>query len=72
MLWNYVRNRYQKIFENNHIFSSAMQYLPKETFDLAIESLKKVKRLKKKKTQRVISEKTVFTFLKNLFILVGG
>ena len=36
--------RYSKI---THIFSSAMWHLPRETFDLAIESLKKVKRLKK-------------------------
>ena len=36
--------RYLKI---THIFSSAMCHLPREIFDLAIESLNKVKRLKK-------------------------
>jgi len=36
--------RYLKI---THIFSSAMGHLPREIFDKAIESLSKVKRLKK-------------------------
>ena len=33
--------------KRSHIFSSAVQHLSREIFDLAIESLKKVKRLKK-------------------------
>ena len=54
-LWNYVRNQYQKIFENNpHIFKS-MWHLPREIFDLAIESLKL-----DWKNQRVIAEKKAF------------
>ena len=43
--------RYLKIAQ---IFSNAMCYLPREIFDLAIESLNKVQTLK---TQRVITEK---------------
>ena len=54
-LWNYVRNQYQKIFENNpHIFKCNVTFT-KKMFALVIESLNKVKRLKK--TQRVIAEK---------------
>ena len=40
-----------------HIFSSAVWYLPREIFNLAIESLNKVRL---KKTQKVIAEKKVF------------
>ena len=43
--------RYLKIA---HIFSNAMCHLPREIFDLAIESLNKVKTLK---IHRVITEK---------------
>ena len=46
-LWNYVRNNYQKIFENNPHISSAMWHLSTEIFDLATESLSKAWRLKK-------------------------
>ena len=46
--------RYSKI---THIFSSAMWHLPRETFDLAIESFNEVKRLK---NQRAIAEKKTF------------
>ena len=52
--------RYSKI---NHIFSSAMWHLPREIFDLAIESLGKVKTLKK---QRVIAEKKAFKWEINI------
>ena len=58
LLWNYVRNQYQKILIYPHIFSSAMWHLPREIFDLAIEDLSKVRKLKK--TQRVIAEKKAF------------
>ena len=45
-LWNYVRNQYQKIFENNaHIFKCNVTFI--NIFDLTIESLNKVRRLKK-------------------------
>ena len=45
-LWNYVRNQYQKIFENNtHIFKCNVTFT--RIFDLTIESLNKVRRLKK-------------------------
>ena len=37
-----------------YVFSSAVRHLPREIFDLAIESLSKVRRLKK---QRLIAEK---------------
>ena len=46
--------RYLKM---THIFSSAMWHLPRETFNLAVESLSKVRM---KKTQTVIAEKKVF------------
>ena len=46
--------RYLKM---THIFSSAMWHLPRETFNLAIESLSKVRL---KRTQRVIAEKKAF------------
>ena len=45
--------RYLKI---THIFSNAMWYLPKDVIDLNIESLKKVRM---KKTQKMIAEKKV-------------
>ena len=52
-LWNYVRNQYQKIFENNtHIFKCNVTFT--RIFDLTIESLNKVKTLK---IHRVITEK---------------
>ena len=35
------------IFENNHIFSSTTWHLPREIFDLATESLNKLRRQKK-------------------------
>lgn len=38
---------YQKVLKVAHIFLSAMWYLPREIFDLATETLTKVKRLKK-------------------------
>ena len=45
-LWTYVRNQYQKIFENNtHIFKCNVTFT--KIFDLTIESLNKVRRLKK-------------------------
>ena len=46
-LWNYVRNQSQKILENNPHISSTVWHLLREIFDIAIESLNKVKRLKK-------------------------
>ena len=60
-LWNYVRNQYQKIFENNpHNFKS-MWHLPREIFDLANQSLNQIRMKKKtKKKQRVIAEKKAF------------
>ena len=57
---DYVRNQYQKILKIALAFSSAMWHLPRELFDLAIESLNKVRRPKKKKTKKlqgVIAEK---------------
>ena len=43
---NNVRNQYQKIFENDtHIFMCYVTFTKR--FDLAIETLNKVKRLKK-------------------------
>ena len=50
-----IIERYLKI---THIFSSTMRPLPRKIFDLAIESLNKIRRLKK--TQRVITEKKAF------------
>ena len=47
----------ERCLKITHIFSSAMWDLPREIFDLAIESLNKVRRLKK---QRVIAEKKAF------------
>ena len=47
-----------------HIFSTVVWHLPREIFDLAIEILNKVKRLKK--TQRVISEKIAFKLELNI------
>ena len=44
-----------------------MQYLPKETFDLAIESLKKVKRLKKKNTKGDFREDSIYIFKKFIY-----
>ena len=49
-----IIKRYLKI---THIFSSAMWHLPRETFNLAVESLSKVRL---KKTQRVTAEKKAF------------
>ena len=46
--------RYLKM---TNIFSGAVWHLPREIFDLAIESLNKVKRMKK---QRVITEEKSF------------
>ena len=58
-MWNYVRNQYQKIFKKQaRVLSSAVWHLPREIFDLAIENLSKVTRLKK--AQRVIAEKKTF------------
>ena len=47
-----------KYLKTTHIFPSAMWHLPREIFDLAIENLDKVKRLKK--IQRAIAEKKAF------------
>ena len=49
--------------EITHIFSSAVWHLPREIFDLAIESLNKVRRLMK---QRVIAEKKAFKWEINI------
>ena len=46
----------------SHLLSSAMWHLLREIFDLAIENLGKVKRLKKK-PQRMIAEKKAFIYL---------
>ena len=43
-----------------HIVSSTVWHLPRDIFDLAIESLNKVRRLKK--SQRVIAEKKAFNW----------
>ena len=48
--------RYLKI---THIFSSPVWLLPREIFDVAIESLNSVKILKKNNTE-VIAEKKIF------------
>ena len=56
-LWIYVRNQYQKIFENNsHIFKCNVTFT-KRHFDLAVASINKVTRLTK---QKVIAEKKAF------------
>ena len=47
-----------------HIFSSVMWQLPREIFNLAIESLNKIKRLKKKK--KVIAENKAFRWEINI------
>ena len=44
-----IIERYLKI---THIFSSTMRPLPRKIFDLAIERLNKVKKVKKKNTQK--------------------
>ena len=48
----------KRYLKTTHIFSSAMWHLPREIFDLAIENLDKVTRLKK--IQRAIAEKKAF------------
>ena len=46
-LWSYGRNQYKKIFENNvHIFKYSVTFTQRDLW-LAIESLRKVKSLKK-------------------------
>ena len=68
--------RYLKI---THIFSSEMWHLPRETFDLAIESLNKVRRLKnhrrwsqrkKHLNEKLIGVVYLLTVMVNLPILV--
>ena len=56
-LWKFVRNQYQQTFENNPPIFSAVWHLPREIFDLAIESFNKIRRLKK---HSVIAEKKPF------------
>ena len=46
-LWNYVRNQYEEIFENNPPIFKCKWPLPRKIFDSAIQSLNKVKRLKR-------------------------
>ena len=48
----------KEYFKITHIVSSTVWHLPREIFDLAIESLNKVRRLKK--SHRVIAEKKAF------------
>jgi len=42
-LWNYVRNQYQEIFENNPGIFKSNVTITKRDFDLATESLNEVK-----------------------------
>ena len=62
-MWNYVKNKYQKIFENNpHIFKCNVTFTNRD-FDLANESLNKVRRLRK---HRVVAEKKAFKWVLNV------
>ena len=47
----------KRYFKITHIFSSAVWHLPREIFDLAIESLNEVRRLKK--SQSVFREESI-------------
>ena len=54
---------YQKIFQSSPYIFSAMWHLPRKIFDLAIETLSKIRRLKK---QRVTVEKKAFNWEINI------
>ena len=51
----------KRYFKITHIFSSVVWHLPREIFDLVIESPNEVRRLKK--SQRVFVEKKAFKFV---------